>query len=982
MYRYLAALLLLPASCCVYPTLREWLKALSAGPLYFFSVVVRSGPQIVRRTSVWRNLLIYWPMKLGIELLRSRSFRVVAGKIRQHLRHRACKTATETHDRPREAPAPLSADDIMRLVQDPEIAVISFDIFDTLLERPVLRPKDIFYLVAAAVDTSLGVDFVKMRWTAEEETGLPNARLADIYAHMQKKYGLSDDVLSALMAEELRCEKTLLAPRADIKRCYEEAVRAGKRVIAISDMYIPGDILHSILQSKGYEHIAAVYVSCDNGQRKSDGTLYETVLTAEHCKAENLLHVGDNLSSDCLKALACGIPAVYCPPLFRRCLEATPELAALLEVSLEKEPLWSPLLAFALQRLCDHPRIALRVDALQDVGDFAVLTLAPLLTGFCLSLAGDEDLRREYRHIYFASRDGYLPHKVYENIARHIPDALPGIYFQAGRRAYYPFLFDDFYSYAAKLPPAEEKDYSFHDMIRVHFSGSGLLSLLEAEFSKEELALPFFGDTGRCLALLRRFDEQIDAFMQEKRLHARMYYNTIFDSEEHRYIVFDVGYSGSVGEALSAVTGKIVDKLYFLGSRANDVRDARLGSKTRIFMQSPDGTPYNLLFEELFSPCCGGTVDFTSHGQPVLEELNIDTAFQNDMESIHSTCMDFADTFCRRLGSYAVFVRPTHGDTAMHICRWLLAESPFCNGHLLKNITFPDPLHHSNIPSLEKKMERFFSRPTPFTGTGFENPRRRLMRSAPAFTDVPRIGLHAHIYNPALLDEMLRYFRAFPVPADIFITVTEGKIAGAVRRLFGPRGIPGVRRCEVLVVPNRGRDVAPWVLGMRPYQKDYDLFCHVHAKESAHFPFGGEWRRYLLDNLLQPAAVAAILDAFRANARLGCLFPSPFPPLERLMRQHKIPPEGFSTEAADACSLLRRMGLRDELCRSELFFSMGTMLWYRPEALRQLFTFELKPEEFAAEPIGVEGTLAHAIERLPAVIAERNGYVVQSLTVC
>ena len=92
------------------------------------------------------------------------------------------------------------------------------------------------------------------------------------------------------------------------------------------------------------------------------------------------------------------------------------------------------------------------------------------------------------------------------------------------------------------------------------------------------------------------------------------------------------------------------------------------------------------------------------------------------------------------------------------------------------------------------------------------------------------------------------------------------------------------------------------------------------------------------------------------------------------MKCHDIPPIGLKNEEEDACMLLRRMGLRGEICRSELFFSMGTMLWYRPDALRQLFSFALELEEFAEEPVGVEGTFAHAIERLPALIAERNGY--------
>lgn len=78
--------------------------------------------------------------------------------------------------------------------------------------------------------------------------------------------------------------------------------------------------------------------------------------------------------------------------------------------------------------------------------------------------------------------------------------------------------------------------------------------------------------------------------------------------------------------------------------------------------------------------------------------------------------------------------------------------------------------------------------------------------------------------------------------------------------------------------------------------------------------------------------------------------------------------------------LLARMGLNAEIRRSELFFSPGTMLWYRPEALRQMFTFDLRLEEFGEEPITVGGDVAHALERLPSLVASRNGYMVRSLS--
>ncbi len=75
---------------------------------------------------------------------------------------------------------------------------------------------------------------------------------------------------------------------------------------------------------------------------------------------------------------------------------------------------------------------------------------------------------------------------------------------------------------------------------------------------------------------------------------------------------------------------------------------------------------------------------------------------------------------------------------------------------------------------------------------------------------------------------------------------------------------------------NRGRDVAPWLSGVGQALQEYDLCCHVHAKESVYAApgFGTAWRTYLLDNLLQPAAVWATLAAFASDQHLGCVFPA------------------------------------------------------------------------------------------------------------
>ena len=971
---WLAALLLLPASWRVYGTPRAWLGALASGPAVFFSAVVKDAPLRVRRSpSLWRNVLVYWPMKAGMDLIHGGSVRALLGKARRLLQRGRgdSRLNPPVQDAAGDCgPPPVPATAVCAMIRQPGIRVVSFDIFDTLLVRPALKPKDIFHVVAARVDSLYGVDFIKMRWNAEEETGLAHAAIHDIYAHIQRKHGLDDATATALLDEELQCEAALLAPRADMRPCYDEAVRLGKRVIAVSDMYIPAEILRTFLQRHGFDHICELYVSCDHGRRKDDGTLYDLVLASEGVHPSEMLHIGDNYRADCHAALTRRITALHCPSPLMRSLNADPHLAAVLDAAARRDPCWSLLWGFGLHRLCGNGEGQPLADA-GDAGRLAALTLAPLLTGHALWLVNDESLRA-YSHIHFASRDGYLPHRVYSIIGRHMP-CPPAVYFHAGRRLYYPLLHDSFFEYAAALEPAGDNLYTLRDFLQAHFGSSELYARMDAALTDQKKALPFFTHKKRCLRILRHFEHAIDAVMEEKRTRARRYYASVFPRQDSRHLVFDLGYSGSVGRALAAATGKPVDKLYFWATSANRRHDKAQGSSTRTFMRGRPSLPYNLFFEEVFSPCTGGAVDIDAAGQPVLESLPADPAFRADMDAMHHACLSYAEAFCARFGAYAALVRPASGDAAVDVCRYLLAESPFRNMRLLKNITFPDPLHHAGAPSLEQKMERFLPQKTVFSGSGFADPRHVLVPD-PCLADAPSLGMHVHLHNVALSDEMLRYLREFPVPLDIYVTITDRDAQRTVENLFSAACIPHAQEVRVLPVPNRGRDIAPWVLDMRPCQARYDLFCHVHAKESAHFDFGEQWRRYLFDNLLTPAAVGGILALFRQRPRLGCLFPPVFPPLADFMNARGIPPSGLDGEWGMARDLLRRMGLRHRLCRSDLFFPVGSMLWYRPAALRQLFTVDLRREEFAAEPIGVAGTLAHAIERLPALLATGNAY--------
>ena len=325
----------------------------------------------------------------------------------------------------RQGPDFVSPAHIRAMISDPAVKIVSFDVFDTLLVRPALQPRDIFHLLARRVNALYGVDFIRMRWDAEAELGRINADIHEIYDFMAEKHGLDARTRDALLEEEVRCETTLLSPRPDAKELYDEAVRLGKRVIAVSDMYLPGEIIADILRRKGFS-MDAVYVSCDCAARKSDGALYDVVLAGEGGDPSEILHVGDNWESDYVQAIRKRLTAVWLPSVAEMCRRGGPGYEEIFADSAKEDPMWSLYRGFSLNRVYGKwesaPAHAARVDNLRR---FAELDIAPLLTAFCIFLVNDREIRASYGKIHFASRDGWLPYQVYSHV-RAALGGLPG----------------------------------------------------------------------------------------------------------------------------------------------------------------------------------------------------------------------------------------------------------------------------------------------------------------------------------------------------------------------------------------------------------------------------------------------------------------------------------------------------------------------------------------------------------------------------
>ncbi len=221
--------------------------------------------------------------------------------------------------------------------------VVSFDIFDTLIFRPVSQPDDIFNIIGERIEY---MDFYKQRGRAEFEArkihaeSLRNEKkrlykacdsrykdivvdyevnLEDIWNRMHTITGL--DPKEGMRIEE-EVEYDLCYANPFMKEVFDRLRKSGKRIIITSDMYLSEDFLVKMLAKNGYTGYERIFISNKYHKSKSDGRLYEVVKS--ELRVDDIIHVGDNVHSDIEMAKKHGLATLYYPNVNKETLEMRP----------------------------------------------------------------------------------------------------------------------------------------------------------------------------------------------------------------------------------------------------------------------------------------------------------------------------------------------------------------------------------------------------------------------------------------------------------------------------------------------------------------------------------------------------------------------------------------------------------------------------------------------------------------------------------
>jgi len=233
-----------------------------------------------------------------------------------------------------------------------------------------------------------------------------------------------------------------------------------------------------------------------------------------------------------------------------------------------------------------------------------------------------------------------------------------------------------------------------------------------------------------------------------------------------------------------------------------------------------------------------------------------------------------------------------------------------------------------------------------------------------------KIALHIHAYYIEIFEIFFQYIKNWQLNFDLFVTTDTQAKCNQIETIIQKTKKEKLLK-KIIVYENRGRDIYPW-LSLSEFIQDYDIVGHFHSKRTTIKTenIGTAWVQEIIESLIIP--IDDIIDIFNENNDIGIIMPDipnrlKFEPEKNLWLKNKL-----------NCEVLwEKMKTKKTINFKEIqtpIMPIGNMFWYKPNALKPLFDLKLSAIAFPLEPISEDGTIAHAIERLPIYIAWSQGY--------
>lgn len=236
---------------------------------------------------------------------------------------------------------------------------------------------------------------------------------------------------------------------------------------------------------------------------------------------------------------------------------------------------------------------------------------------------------------------------------------------------------------------------------------------------------------------------------------------------------------------------------------------------------------------------------------------------------------------------------------------------------------------------------------------------------------ISKIAIYAHLYYEDLFEYAVSYLVKIPDYIDIYISTSCEEKKEQIESELKKRT---KRKVKILISNRQGREWSAFLMEAKKYLLEYDLFCMIHDKKSSQMFFETVGRHFcdvLWDNLLfDTSYIEGVVELFENNQEIGLAVP---PNVYHGTFFHT------SIDFWTICykkveELADRLNISTDLDRKKPPIALGTAFWGRTDALKELLEYPFTYEDFPKEPMDVDGTVSHALERIIPYVAQNNQY--------
>ncbi len=228
-----------------------------------------------------------------------------------------------------------------------------------------------------------------------------------------------------------------------------------------------------------------------------------------------------------------------------------------------------------------------------------------------------------------------------------------------------------------------------------------------------------------------------------------------------------------------------------------------------------------------------------------------------------------------------------------------------------------------------------------------------------------------HLYYLDKFNDYWYYLKNICAEIDIYLISSNPDL---LKKAEEQKNVLNKSNIYLIKKENRGRDISALLVAFGKKIYEYEYICFIHDKKEKFVKHKQDilfWNENLWKNMIgSDEHIKNILYIFENNPNIGLLVP-PKPSGDHIRSDFR---DSWGPNYNNTVRLAEELGLNCQFDSEISPVALGSVFWCRTSALYKLFEREWVYEDFTQEPLPIDGTISHAIERIFPFVAQDAGF--------